>query len=235
MKKVLFTLLILMSTISHSQNFEGILTYELDIEVSEKMKEMGMSKEVLIEKMKESNTFFKFINYTYKNDNYLIEPKKSGTKSIYRGDVNKIYTIQENEDIIVGTDASIDLQEKMTGKLPKIQNSEENVVINDKPCKKVSVIWDMGTYEYFYNSGYLKANPNLYKNHIYDGWYEFLKISKSLPFKIVKRQMGMTMTLKLINISETPIEDNIFKLPKMKIDKKMNEFSQKNQTIFVKK
>ena len=235
MKKVLFTLLILMSTISFSQNFEGTVTYELDIEVSEKMKEMGMTKEVLIEKMKESNTFFKVIKYTYKNDNYLIEPEKVGTKSIYNGNDNKIYTIQKNEDIIVATDASIDLQEKMTGKPPKIQNSDDNVIIYDKPCKKVSIIWDMGTYEYYYNSDYLKINPELYKNHIYDGWFGFLKISKSLPFKIVKKQMGMTMTLNLTNISETPIEDKIFKLPKMKIDKDMNVFAQKNQTIYTKK
>ena len=235
MKKILFILLVSISTLSNAQNFEGVLTYKIDIEVSEKMKEMGMTKEIVIQTMKDSKTYFENIAYTYKNDSYCIDIKDVGTKSIYNAKDNKIYTIQKKEDIIVATDTSIDLEQTMTGKYPEIKEEKEETLIFKKPCRKISVIWGMGTYEYYYSSNFLKIDAELYKNHIYDGWYDFLKLSSALPVRIVKRQMGLTITLTLVSINEDKIHDRIFELPKMKLDKDMAEFAQKNQTIYTKK
>ena len=48
-------------------------------------------------------------------------------------------------------------------------------------CSKVVVEWQKGINEYFFNSDHIKWIQNDIKNHNYDMWSEYLKISNSLP------------------------------------------------------
>lgn len=232
---VLFTLLVaFVSTYSFSQNFEGVLSYSMDFELLDQLKQMGVTKEVLAEKMKKENSFSKTINCSYKNQNYLIEMIDNGTRSIYLGEDNTIYTRGKNEDLVVAIDAGIDLENLMFGTKAKIENKETDVVILGKKCNKVVITGKAGVSEYYYNSDFLKIDPELYKNHKYDMWYEFLSISKSLPLRIVKEVKGMMkIKMELINYKEEEIDVENFILPKIKIDEELSKFvPTKNQKIY---
>jgi hypothetical protein len=235
MKKITFILLVLITTIAFGQNFEGTLSYKTDIELSDKMKKMGLTKEILMKKMQEENSFSSKINYSYKGNNYLIEMADNGTTSKYIGEKNTIYTREKDDDLIVAIDASIDLENLMFGTSPKIEKQETDVIILGKKCEKIVIIWKTGVYEYYYNSEFLKMSPELYKNHKYDMWFEFLNISKSLPLRIVKKVNGMmTIKMDLIDYNQTEIDSKNFELPKMKLDKELTKYvPTKNQKIYI--
>ncbi len=233
MKKIAFILMFLINIVLLGQSFEGVLTYKTDIELSQKMKEMGLTKEIIMKKMKEENSFSDQIKYTYKGSNYLMQMLDNGTETKYIGEENTIYTREKDDDLIIAIDASIDLENQMFGTSPKIEKKETDVIILDKKCDKVIVTWKTGTYEYYYNSGFLKMDSDLYKNHKYDMWFEFLQVSRSLPLRIVKKVSGMmTITMDLIDVKEFKVDMAKFDLPKMKLDKEMSKYVAKNQVVY---
>ncbi|MDH7913039.1 hypothetical protein [Winogradskyella sp. SYSU M77433] len=211
----LLALAILIPFLSFSQNFEGTLTYLNDVEIAEKFSEQfGMTKEKLIE----TGQFFEEMEITYKDNNYLVSQSNSKTKVVYNPERNEILTIDRKSDLVTAIKAGIDLQTETRGISPKITVEDtEDMVMNIK-CSKVVVEWEMGTYEYYFNSEYLKMDPELYSNHKYDMWSEFLKLSNALPLKIVKIIPNMmTITMTLNKIDEHSVNDKVFKLPKLKL------------------
>lgn len=129
-------------------------------------------------------------------------------------------------------DASADLEFQIIGKKPTIKKLDTIVTINEMECKIVRVNWKSGTYDYYYNSAFLKIDYKLFENHIYDGWAAFLKISNSLPIKIVKSTNGLaTVTLTLIRHSNETIDNKIFEIPKLIPDKDINIFKIPNTEL----
>lgn len=230
--KNLLLLLFFIPIVSFSQNFEGTLVYENDIEIAEKFsKQLGMTKE----KMMESGQFFEETLTTYKDGNYLSKPNKGKIKVIYLSDRNEILTIDKKSELVPAIKAEIDLETELKEKSPKITVEETDEIILNIKCSKVIVEWETGTYEYFFNSDHLKMDSTLYSNHKYDMWSEYLKLSNSLPLKIVKKTNGMmTITMTLKEIKEHSVKDKIFKLPKLKLSKEFN-ISKGNQVYYEKK
>lgn len=214
MKYIYLSFFIFATYFSFGQNFEGTLIYSNNLELSEKFVETtGMTKE----KMKASNSFCEHSKITYKDSNYLSEPIKGSIKLIYSPQRNEILTIDKKLDLVSAILANVDLELKKTGTLPKIEIQDTEEIILSQKCKKVVVTWKSGIYEYYYNSEFLKMDSSLYSNHIYDMWFEFLKISNALPLKIVKKMNGlMTITMTLIEVKEHSVNDRRFKLPKLK-------------------
>jgi hypothetical protein len=231
MKNILL-LLFFIPIVSFSQNFEGTLVYENDIEIAEKFsKQLGMTKE----KMMKSGQFFEETLTTYKDGNYLSKPNKGKIKIIYLSDRNEILTIDKKSELVPAIKAEIDLETELKEKSPKITVEETDEIILNIKCSKVIVEWETGTYEYFFNSDHLKMDSALYSKHKYDMWSEYLKISNSLPLKIVKRMDGMmTITMTLKEIKEHSVNDKIFKLPKLELSKEFN-VSKGNQVYYEKK
>lgn len=231
MKNILL-LLFFIPVLSFSQNFEGTLVYNNDIEIAEKFSDQfGMTKE----KMMESGKFFEKTLITYKNGNYLSKPNKGKIKVIYLSDRNEILTIDKESELVPAIKAEIDLETELKEKRPKITVKQTDEIILNKKCSKVIVEWETGTYEYFFNSDYLKMDSTLYNNHKYDMWSEYLKISNSLPLKIVKKIGGMmTTTMTLKEIKEYAVDDKIFKLPNLKLSKDF-VISQGNQVYYERK
>src|SRR5436190_1201682 len=122
MKQILLALFLLSTGLSSGQSFEGTLTYISHLEVSESLIKMGMTKEMLLDKMKQDGTWADTIRTSYKQGNYytlLNNNPKSWT--IYKAETNEIYSLQDASDICTVTDASIDLEFTMTGKMPTVQ------------------------------------------------------------------------------------------------------------------
>ena len=92
MREILATVILLTNLISFGQSYEGTLTYVTDFEVSEKLVKMGMTIQMLLDKMKSEGSWSDTIKTYYKQGNYFTllntNPK---SWSVYRWDNNKIY------------------------------------------------------------------------------------------------------------------------------------------------
>lgn len=226
MKRILLLLIFFSTQLLFAQSFEGKLTYIVDFEVSEKMAKMGLSKQMLRDKMKEDGSWSDTIKVFYKQGNYYTLLKtKPKTWNIYKADVNKIYSMQDGDasDICSVTNASIDLESTITGKMPIISKVDTTVNVNGTPCSLVLVKWKSGTYRYYYNTTKLNVNPDLFSKHVYDGWAEFLKISNALPMKIEKSVGGMmTVTMALSSFKAEAVDEALFLIPKLAPDSDLN-------------
>ena len=229
MRKTITILLLTITTVLNAQNFEGTLTYSVDFKVSQKMLDMGMTKEMLKANMESEGTWADTLITSYKNGFYKkLNLSTTNSWIIYRPDSNKLYTFQDGEasDICTVNDASVDLEYKMTGKMPVITLLDTLVKFNEYELKMVEVKWKSGTYYYLFSENHFKANPEQYKGHIYDGYYEYLKISKSLPIVIIKETGGMiTITMSLAEYKEDKIEDSLFQIPELVEDEELNSFN----------
>ena len=237
MKKILILALILSTGILFGQSFEGTLVYKTDFKfrISEKMSKMGISEEMLKEKMKNEGTWTDSIKSIYKHGDYITYTNFNPQSwAIYKQKTNKLFSFQDGEakDICTVTDVSIDLEFKMFGKKPTIVKLDTIAEVNNIKCEIVRVKWKTGTYDYYFNSTLLKVDSKLYENHIYDGWAEFLKISNSLPIKIVKTVNGLAnVTFTLIRHSEETVDPNLFEIPKLVSDKELNIMKLPNREI----
>ena len=92
--RLLIIILLSLPAVLNAQNFEGTLTYVSDIEISQKMLDLGISKDDLIERMVNDGTWTDTISTAYSNG-YYKQLNLSREKSwvIYRPDSNKIYTL----------------------------------------------------------------------------------------------------------------------------------------------
>ena len=229
MKKTITILLLTITTILNAQDFEGTLTYFTDFKVSQKIIDMGMTKEMLKSKMKSDGTWADTIKTSYKKGFYKqLNLSIDNTWVIYRSDSNRLYTFQNGEasDICIVTDPSVDLEHKMTGKMPTVTLLDTLIKYEKYELKTVKVKWKSGTYYYLFDENHFKTNPENFKGHIYDGFYEFLKLSNSLPIQIIKEVGGMmTVTISLIDSAEYKINDSIFQIPELIEDEELNSFN----------
>ncbi len=234
MRIKILVLFIMFSMKSFSQNsFEGVLKYKVGIELLDGYKKMGISKEDFIKGLKEQGAFFNEIEYAYKDGNYQILTinKNKKRKQIYLKNTNKTYFFED--DMVIVTDASIDLETKK-GNIPKVEILDETQIVFGEKCNIVKVGWKTGTYYYYYKKGFLSMDSSLFTNYNYDMWYGFLKISNALPLKIVKKVNGfMTTTMTLSSYKEKEINNKIFQLPKMHKDIELSSYGLSHQEVFV--
>lgn len=235
MKKLVLLLALFSTAMAYGQSFEGTLTYVPQVELSPKLAKMGMTKEWLVNKLKEEGSWADTICTSYKGGNYCTvlnnTPKSWST---YKAETNKIYALQEGEaaDICIVTDASIDLEFKITGKQPSVQKLDTAVSINGTPCEVVRVKWKSGTYDYYYSPSRLQVDPSLFARHVFDGWASFLQISRALPLRIVKTTNGMmTITMDLVAIDQKTVDERLFSLPTMVADKDLNPVPTGNKEV----
>lgn len=232
---VFFLVAFLVTTLTYAQNFEGMISYSVAIELSAKMKEKGMTKETIMAIMDEDGGFPETINYQYKGNNYVLEVPKAGSKSIYTGANNTLYSFSEDEpNMITATDASVNLEYLMYGTNPSVVQEPTDVSINGRACKKIVITWSNGSYEYYYSPGYLPMDPALYKNFTYNMWNKYLELSKALPLRIVKKggADSITLVMTLETASYAKIDDSIFELPKMRLDEELSALMPSNQKAY---
>jgi hypothetical protein len=236
MKLSLLYFLILTASIASAQSFEGTLVYKTDYDIhpSEKMMKMGITKELLTKKLKADDSYTDSIKTIYKAGNYITFSNfNRPTYIIYRADDNKLYSFSDGEksDICMVTDASIDLESKMTGTGPIISKLDSIVNVNGLSCNIVRVKWKSGTYDYYYNTNTLVIDPKFFAKHIYDGWAEYLKISGALPVRIVKEVGVATVTFTLNRKKSETIDAKLFSIPKLVEDQELNQIRIANREM----
>lgn len=222
-------------TQTYAQSFEGSITYALDFELSEKMTSAGLTKAVMLEKLKSEHLWWDTITSTYKAGNMHSSLGHSGAWSVYRADSNKIFTFQniDSMDICEVNDASIDLEFSMTGKMPRIIPKDTIVMVNNIACQMIRVKWKTGTYDYYFNKEQFKIDPSLFSKHIYDGWAEFTKLSGCLPIKIVKTTKGiMSVSMTMVNSKASKVDDKLFTIPELTPNAELNLVPMPNKQFY---
>ena len=233
---ILFTFLVLASGIIHGQTFEGTLTYktEYNFEISPEMEKMGMTKEKLMDRMKSEGNWCDSLSVSYKGNNYYkYSHVTPAAWTIYKGETNKIYSFQESADsLCTVTDASFDLEEKMSGNKPAIGKTGTVIDINGLMCEEVQVVWKSGSYHYYFRPSFFVMDTALYANHIYDGWAGYLRIAHALPVRVVKSITGLgTVTLTLSSYNTEKIKDSLFYIPELISDRSLNIFKIANREL----
>ena len=122
MKQILIIIFLFSIRIVSAQTFEGTVTTVTDLEMSENFLKMGMTKQMLIDKMKEDGSWSDTVIISYKGGNYYsLLSSNPKAWAFYNAGTNKIYTIRggETSDLCTVTDAAIDLEFTKTGKMPE--------------------------------------------------------------------------------------------------------------------
>ena len=220
MNKTLFAILtLLISSTAFGQSFEGKLTYKVEFDIkTQKMGGFEIKKEQVIEKMKSEGEYFDTIVVTIKDGNYIKEINSSSKKKIiYKSELNKIFTLQNNFEYVVITDASKYNSMNIKTEEPKINKNDSTVNVNGNECQLLKLSWGkLGEEYYFFNSNVAKVNPVLFRNHNYEYFNEILKVTNSYPLQIVKTINNfISIKMILVAISEEKVSDSVFKLPEL--------------------
>ncbi len=225
MKKIIIFFLLIITTALNAQNFEGTLIYSVDVEPSQRSLDAnGMT----IDEWKSIGYKVDTVKVFYKNGFYkslTIPANAENSWVIYRPDSNKLYSFIDGEgsDICFVNDAYVDKFAIRSGSLPTIKLLDTIVKFREYDLKMVMVKWDLVTCFYLYSEDHFKTNPNLYRGHLRGGFYEFLKISGSLPIKIIYYYEGLgTNTESLIEFNEGKLTDELFQIPELVEDEELN-------------
>lgn len=220
----------------NSQSFEGKLEYVVNTTTLGDTLINGISKNNLIENLKKQGEIpVDTITYMYTSKgNFLniYKYKDIGIINTYLQKNNLLYRFVDNSNIVSAIDVSIDLEE-ILGNKPIITKKEKKEMVGEINCSIVEVAWKTGVYRYHYAEGLLSINPDLFKNYRYDQFYEFLKISHSLPIKIEKQVYSFYKSVyDLKAYNNEYIDQELFVLPKMKENKELSSM-QSNKKIFI--
>lgn len=205
------------------QSFEGTITYSMDIAVKGMFKSMGITKEMLMERMKNEPEWFDEVTIHYLQNNYaFVANNKTGLIKVYNPKDNKIYTFHLKGDNICSVQDAVDLTLEGTPDKPEVSELDSAVTIMGVPCKILRMKWALGQVDYYYNASMASIDPELYKTHTSEGWYEYLKRSGSLPLQVVRGAMGMDIVQTATSVKAGQVNRDVFKLPVLVEDDSLN-------------
>ena len=200
MKKFFLSfLLIMIAFFVAGQPFEGKIIYVIKF----KSKTTKMSSEQWDAMMGTSQEYF------IKDGNY-----KSVTNGamfqwqLYNNKENKIYSKLSTEDKVYWVDCGMKDDAIIKSKINKgvkeiLENTCDELILN---CKS-------GVQKYYYSSAF-PADVNLFKNHKYGNWYDYLLKAHALPLKSIIETDQFIMESIAIKILPLGLDDNLFQLPK---------------------
>lgn len=211
------------------QNFEGKVTYKVNFEIDEeKYGELGIKKEMIVEKMKKEGEYYDKITYYFQKGNYIKEDNSTKNKRIiYKSDENLIYLFEQNSEyvtIVKGEKPSV-LNTEFDNSSVEINELDSIKMIGNESCKLVMLNWgELSSEYYWYNPSKLNINSELFKNHNYEYLNKILTKTNSFPLEITKsvgKLMKITMTVE--EIEEIDLDEKIFEIPELKKPKRKGD------------
>jgi len=236
MKNVILYFSLLLAFQMNSQSFEGKLEYIVTTNILGDSLINGISKKTLIENLKKQGEIpVDTITYMYSGRGNFLNVSKYkdvGIINTYLEKGNLLYRFIDNSNIVSAIDVSIDLEEKL-GSKPVVAKKDKKEMVGDINCSIVEVVWKTGIYRYYYSEGLLRINPDFFKSYNYNQFYEFLKISQSLPIKVEMETYNFYKSVyELQAYSNEQIDEELFVLPKMKENKDFSS-TYSNKKIFI--
>lgn len=194
----IFFLLTVSSVISLGQTFEGKVTYQNTY----KSKIPNVTDALFTEMMGTSQ------EYNFKDGNY--RSVSNGTFlqwQLYVHKDNKLYTKFSNSPSILWNDGAVNPDSVLKSELNK-----EVVDILGYKCDELILTCKSGIQKYYFNSK-LKIDPNLFENHKFGNWHQYLSQSKAVPLKIMVDNVQFSLVSVATAVQPQKIEDQLFALP----------------------
>lgn len=201
-----------------SQSFEGTLTYKVAFEFSENFNNEEI-KAKTISTLKENGEYYDTLKVTIKNGNYLkIDNAPNGKKIIYDPFQNKLFFFTKESDIVMIASANMFTPSNVTLPEPQVVTEDAISTISNIECQKVSLKWEgVGEEVYYYSPSIAPINPELLKNHNFEYLNLVINHTKAYPVKMVKSMNNLIkISLELINIDDSKVDQDIFKIPALK-------------------
>lgn len=192
MNKIVAILLCILSTTIYAQSFEGTLTYKIEYEIKTDAS-FPVSKEQLLETLKKSGDYFDTLVVHIKNGNYeKITNSGDRKRIVYTSNKQKIYTIDDGVDYVLIQDAKKYAATKIEFEKPTFTKNDTITMIAGKECTSIVLDWNgLGQETYFYNDTFLNIDPELFKDHQFEYFYDILKHTQSYPTQINKSLNGL--------------------------------------------
>lgn len=200
---LLITILVFNMTSIFSQDFEGIIEYEINF--------MPKSTDYSIEFMekelgKKATTYIK--NGFYKE----LTNSKFMSYQLFRYDKDKIYYKHDISGDTLFFSSTIEKKPyKFEYKIEKKADTVLNII-----CDRLTYTDNYGTKIYYYSSEY-SLNPKYYKNFTINNKYEILKLMKSVYLKLVMEYDFFNIEIIATDIKRKKLENETFKIPEGKV------------------
>lgn len=198
MKHLLTILMTVISVTVFGQTFEGKITYQNsytsklpNVQDQQFNSMMGTTQEYII----------KGGDYKSSSNGTLVQWQ------LYINKDNKLYNKMSNSETIFWNDGNTNPDSIISVEI----NKGVTEILGYK-CDEVVLTCKSGLQKYYFNQK-IAVDISLFKNHLYGNWYDFLKVSKSLPLKSIIETQQFTLVSEATDIKEMKLDDKEFQLP----------------------
>lgn len=211
--------LLIVTATGRAQSFEGELTYKVSFNPGPNLVKMGVSKEMIIDKMKSDGEYYDTVRMIIKDGNYVRKINSSlGKWMIYRSDENKIYRFEEKSSFVTVADASTDKSRVLSIPEPEVIKLDTVKEIMGIECQAIALSWDgLGQEIYFYSPDIAPLPPSAFANHKAENLNTVLAATQAYPTEITRILNGvMEVTMTLVNYEASSVEEDTFSIPSLK-------------------
>jgi hypothetical protein len=210
LKLISCSVVLLLSSFVHAQNFEGSITYQ--VQMHNPMPDMipdsvwqAQVQETFGDKSGMTQKYF------YKGKQYMsmIDMGVQNGFQVYNPKDRLIYSWQKDSTEAITLDSR-----KYIDELVSIKSIEAPDTVMGIPCKAIVVESKMTKITLWYNSDYFKVDESLFKGHKYGHWEAIIKKTKCLPLKMETKGFVVHMVQTMVDYKEQKLDDKLFELPK---------------------
>lgn len=192
MRKIVVFILITFSTLSvFGQNFEGKITYSNTYK-SETPQMTNQQWQTMMGGIQE---------YYIKNGDYKSVSNGSLLQwQLYVNSENRLYVKMANSEAAFWNDGGINLDPVL-----KVELNKSATQVLGYDCDELILTCKSGIQKYYFNAA-IKVNTALFEKHKFGNWGAILKISKSLPLKMLVSNAQFTMESIATEVKEMKLE-----------------------------
>jgi len=197
-KTITFLLATLFAITSFGQTFEGKIVYKNNY----KIKMPNMTDEQFTTMMGSTQEYF------IKNGDYKSVANGSFFQwQLYINKDNKLYSKMSNSETLLWNDAATNPDEILKTEI----NKGVTEILGYK-CDEIVLTCKSGIQKYYFNTKF-SVDTNLFTNHKFGNWYDFLLKSNSLPLKSIIDNSQFTLESVATEVEEMKLDKTLFDLP----------------------
>ena len=203
MKTMTLTFLVLtLSTAAMSQDFQGIVTYE--IEIKNPMPDK-MPDSIFFARLDGKTTITQVYHYRENQYKSIMGPEKMVQH--YDPESKRLYVYRIGSDSATWSDGT-----KYMDEIISIEKIEETAEVLGEECQAIKIDSKMGETTYYFSKKY-KLDAEKFSGHKYGFWEDYLKETGALPMKWVVKSPFSYMISTVTQIEEKELPDDVFALP----------------------